>query len=599
MATKNAIIKGVAPGRTSITFETTKDWAIPAELQIPIEVIEAEQFYLLNEATNGNKSYIVFQLNRKSTKLETSFKALRLYLNDGTLLRCLKATRIEDVNADTKQKYFVNLDMGNVYNDMFSVFELIFSKDTSDPLMTSKYNIDNLYNYMVDFDPEIHIKLLYICPTAYYAKYEVAPHKKNEVWCYLNALYGMMECYISFKDSSITAEDISKIGMANHSYTDEADHGGIGFNYLLLRKYNYRGVKLSSIEVDETNFDGNRTYYIDLFLKDGTFQMLDYVTEFFNNDLRYNEDINSNENQYDETITGDTILDEYNKLDKPFNPKYYLTIRDNPANNVMENVPTSINTSGKDFYSMHFAGYERGYQDINQTYMIALCNLRFYLNNGDLLYPINVKKLNADLSADMPTSNTGNDYEEYELIFAKTEPANGYTTTNNTPIDNGISVADSSDYVKLRVVTNKIYYGNFDLHKYKVWNIDRGQYYLSLSNYRSDMQTLQMHILFDDDSNITPDELGKISMNNSIEAADSAYLGHGYIYGFSYIYIARSSSDNVKKSYKRIQQKTAYYTKGLTLYINLNDDKIMLRDAKNRFDNTQLADGTIIPERYL
>lgn len=597
MATKNAIIKGVAPGRTSITFETTKDWAVPAELQIPIEVVtEPERFYLLNEATNGKKSYIVFQLNRKGAKLETSFKALRLYLNDGTLLRCIKATRIEDVNADTKHKYFVNLDMGNVYNDMFSVFELIFSIDKCDFLMPGQKNIDVLYNASVDFDPAIHIKLLYICPTAYYAKYEIAPHKKNEIWCYIKALYNMMECYISFKDSSITAEDISKIGLANHSYTDKADHGGIGFNYLLLRKYNYRGVKLLSIEVDETNFEGNKTYYIDLFLKDGTFKMLDYVTEFFNNNLRYNEDLNNpNMGQYDDTITGDTILDEYNKLDRPFNPEYYLAMRYNPAKNVIENVPTSINTSGKDFYSIHFAGYQRG--EVGYTYMISLCNLRFYLNNGDLLYPVNSKKLNADLSADMPTNNTGNNYEEYELIFSKTPLASGYPTTRNTPIDYGISVNDSSDYVKLRVVVNRMYYGNFDLHKYKNWS--SYHYYLSLSNFSSDMQTLQMHILFDDDSNITPDELGKISMNNSIQATDTTYLGYGYIYGFSHIYIARSGSDNVKKSYKLIQHKISYYTKGLTYYINLNDDKIMLRDAKNRFNNTKLADGTIIPERYL
>lgn len=597
--TKNATIRGVAPGRTSITFETTKDWAVPAELQIPIEVTEAERFYLLNEATNGSKSYIAFQLNRKNTKLETSFKCLRLYLNDGTLLRCINATRIEDVNADTKHKYFVNLDMGNVYNDMFSVFELIFSIDNGDFLITGKQNIDNLYNNSVDFDPAIHIKLLYICPTSYYSKYEVAPHKKNEILCYIFNLFDMMECYISFKDASITAEDISKIGMANHSFNDNATaYSSVYFNYLLLRKYNYRGVKLLSIEVDETNFEGNKTYYIDLFLKDGTFKMLDYVTEFFNNDLRYNEDLNPNIDKYDDTITGDTILDEYNKLDRPFNPNYYLTIRDNPANNVIENVPTSINTSGKDFYSIHFAGYKRGERNVVQhTYMISLCNLRFYLNNGDLLYPVNTKKLNADLSADMPTNNTGNNYEEYELIFSKTPLASGYPTTNNTPIDYGISVNDNSDYVKLRVVVNRIYYGNFDLHKYKNW--DTKNYYLSLGDYSSDMQTLQMHILFDDDSNITPDELGKISMNNSIEATDITYLGHGYIYGFSHIYIARSGSDNVKKSYKLIQHKISYYTKGLTYYINLNDDKIMLRDAKDRFNNTQLADGTIIPERYL
>ena len=598
MATKNAIIKGIAPGKTSVTFETTKDWAIPAELQMPIEVIRPKPFYELNEATNGNKSYIVFQLNRKGTKLQTSFKCLRLYLTDGTLLRCVKATRIEDVNANTKHKYFVNLDKGNVTSDLFSVFELYFSTDENDALLTGRQNIDILYNGYTSDD---NIKLLYICPTAYYAKYEVAPHKKNEIWCYIKALRDMMECYISFKDANITAEDISKIGLANLSYSDSSNHQNIGFNYLLLKKYNYRGVELLNIEIDENNFEGTKSYYIDLFLKDGTFKMLDYVNDFFNNDLRYNEDINSNEQQYDETITGDTILDEYNKLDKPFNPKYYLLIRNNPTNNVMENVPTSINTSGMDFYSLHFAGYERGYKSIvNHTYMIALCNLRFYLNNGDLLYPINVKKLNADVSADMPTSNTGNNYEEYELIFSKTEPADGYTTTNGTPIDNGISVTDSSDYVKLRVVTNKIYYGTFDLHKYKTWRATPpATNYLSLSDWSNNMQTLQMHILFDNDSNITPDELGKISMNNSIQASDSAYIGHGYIYGFSYLYVARSSSDNVKKSYKLLQHKVVFYTKGLTYYINLNDDKVMLRDAENRFNNTQLADGTIIPERYL
>lgn len=606
MATKNAIIKGVSAGDTSVTFETTKDWAVPAELTIPISVLKDEDFYLLNEEANGKKSYLAFiadlkNYNTIASYKEPSLKCLRLYLNDGTLLRCVKATRIEDINANTKHKYFVNLDKGNVTQDLFSYFELIFS--TTDPLKTGQQNVAALYNASVTFDENIHYKIGFICPTSYYSGYEIAPFMKNDIWYYARDYRrSLLEQYFIFKDSSLTADDISKIGMANHSYTDAATaYGNIYFNYLLFKKLNYRNVELSSIEIDESNFDGKKTYYIDLFLKDSTFKMWDYMTEFFNYEPRYDEDIKQVDDfLLDYRETGDAILDEYNKLDRPYNPNMVCVNNDNPTEQVLDDCPTSINTSGMDFYTLHFKG--QGYvNNVELTWMVSMINLRFYLSNGDLLYPINIRTLNTDLSADMPTKEAlGNVYEEYEIILSKTELTDGYPTRKSNLIDNGKTLADSPDYVKLRLVVNKLYYG-LHLNQQGV----SGAYstdYLSLKNYHTNtnIQSMQMHILFDNDSRITPDELGKVSANNSIEIGKgNIFSGWGYTYGFNEVYVARSSSDNARKLYKQHTIKANWIQRVWTFYINLNDNEIMLRDATKRWQNTTLPDGTIVPERYL
>lgn len=602
MATKNAIIKGVSAGDTSVTFETTKDWAVPAELTIPISVLKDEDFYLLNEEANGKKSYLAFIADLRGLNIkEPSLKCLRLYLNDGTLLRCVKATRIEDINANTKHKYFVNLDKGNVTQDLFSYFELIFS--TIDHLKTGQQNVAALYNASVTFDENIHYKIGFICPTSCYSGYEIAPFMKNDIWYYARDFrVSLLEHYFIFKDSSLTAEDISKIGMANHSYTDTATaYKNIYFNYLLFKKYNYRNVELSSIEIDESNFDGNKTYYIELFLKDSTFKMWDYMTEFFNYEPRYDEDIKQmNDFLLDYRETGDAILDEYNKLDRPYKSNYICTNNDNPTEQVLDDCPTSINTSGMDFYTLHFKG--QGYvNNAELKWMVSMINLRFYLSNGDLLYPINIRTLNTDLSADMPTKEAlGNVYEEYEIILSKTELTDGYPTRKSNLIDNGKTLADSPDYVKLRLVVNKLYYG-LHLNQQGVSEAYSADY-LSLKNYytNTNIQSMQMHILFDNDSRITPDELGKISANNSIEIGKgNIFSGWGYTYGFNELYVARSSSDNVRKLYKQHTIKANWIKKVWTFYINLNDNEIMLRDATKRWQNTTLPDGTIVPERYL
>lgn len=608
MATKNAIISGVSAGDTSVTFETTKDWAIPAELTIPISVVRNEEFYLLNEETNGKKSYIAFIAdlrNYTSTYKEPSFKCLRLYLNDGTLLRCVKATRIENITADTKHKYFVNLDKGNVDADLFSYFELIFSKDVKDPLKVGYQQAGELITANVTFNDKKHIKIGYICPTGYYTNFELAPFMKNDIWNYAkNFEVSMLEQYFIFKDSSITADDISKIGIANHSYTDKgtASPEYVRFNYLLLKKLNYRGVELSRIEIDETNFYGAYTYYIDLFLKDNTFKMWDYMSEFFKNPDRYDEDLIKDEDLYDYSETGDAILDEYNKLDRPFNTSFVGSFDDSPDADIIDECPASINTSGLDFFTIKFKG-QGLVNDVELIWMISMFNLRFYLANGDLLYPINIKKLNADLSADMPTNEAlGNVYEEYEVILSKAELASGYPTTMGSLVDNGISIDDSPDYVKIRFIVNKLYYG-LDLYKYTSWVIGRYQYnqYLSLTNYRtsSNNQTMQIHLLFDNDSRITPDELGKISMNNSIELGSNVYSGSGYQYGFNQIYVARNTSNNTRKSYWGYYIESPYLQRCFTWFIELSKKGLMLRDASNRWVHKQLNDGTIIPERYL
>lgn len=109
-----------------------------------------------------------------------------------------------------------------------------------------------------------------------------------------------------------------------------------------------------------------------------------------------------------------------------------------------------------------------------------------------------------------------------------------------------------------------------------------------------------MHILFDNDSRITPDELGKVSMDNSIEiTSGNVYSGWGYNYGFNEVYVARSSSDNTRKLYRQHTIKPNWIQKLWTFYINLNDNGIILRDATKRWQNTTLPDGTIVPERYL
>lgn len=611
MATKNAIIKGVSAGETSVTFETTKLWAETAELNLPIRVIKDDEFYKIVPDANGKKSYLAFIADLKGSfssvyYKEPSLKCLRLYLNDGTLLRCVKATRIEDINANNKHKYFVNLDKGNVTQDLFSYFELIFS--TIDPLKTGQYNVAALYNANVTFDENIHYKIGFICPTSYYAGYEIAPFIKNGIWYYPKDFkVSLLEHYLIFKDSSLTAEDISKIGMANHSYTDTATaYGNIYFNYLLLKKFNYRSIELSKIEIDETNFDGKKTYYIDLFLKDSTFKMLDYMTEFFQNTPRYDEDIII-------TVSDDELLDDYNKIHPQLHIDTHLNLVENPAEDKIEQVPLSKNPSGMDYYALRFDGSDRNPAYNGNICMVSFCNFRIYLKNGEILYPVGIRTLNAEISRDeMPTENkdnwdTYNLYSEFEVVYSKKEPVGGYVRGYPNPSpsinNNGVTVDDNADYVKVRVIINQLYAGYLALEKYTDWNVNRytnNNQYNGLKNYGGKNQFIQLVILFDNDSKITPDDINQMSINNSLEAGTYQYTGNGYTYGFHNIWIARCSSNNAKKFYRMIEVKDDYKTRTFTFFANMNDNGTKLRFAENRFKDTDnLINGhQILPERY-
>lgn len=608
MGKKNVTIRGVSAGETSITFETTKLWAETAELNLPIGVIKDDEFYKIVPDANGKKSYLAFIADLKGVNgKEPSLKCLRLYLNDGTLLRCVKATRLNVINANNKHKFFVNLDKGNVTQDLFDHYELIFSKNQNDPLLAGKAISSSLLNKEVTFDETKHIKIQYICPQCYYSNFNLSPFAKNDYWYYARDYkHSLLEHYLIFKDSSITAEDISKIGMANHSYTDDyTAYGNIYFNYLLFKKYNYRSIELSKIEIDETNFDGNKTYYIDLFLKENTFKMWDYMTEFFQNEPRYDEDIII-------TVTDDEILDDYNKIHPQLHIDTHLNLVENPAEDKIEQVPLSKNPSGMDYYALRFDGSDRNPAYNGNICMVSFCNFRIYLKNGEILYPVGIRTLNAEISRDeMPTENknnwdTYNLYSEFEVVYSKKEPVGGYVRGYPNPSpsinNNGVTVDDNADYVKVRIIINQLHAGYLALEKYTDWNANIYIYnqYNSLKNYGGENQFIQLLILFDNDSKITPDDINQMSINNSLEAGTYQYTGHGYTYGFHNIWIARCSSNNAKKFYRMIEVKDDYKTRIFTFFANMNDNGTKLRFAENRFKDTDsLINGhQILPERY-
>lgn len=513
-------ISGVSAGDTSAIFETTKDWAVPAELGINIKVVKDNIYSSLTDDAIGGKKYIQMILGRKASE-QNSFKDLRIYTDKG-ILRPISYAKLSDDCRDELIAY----DKKNT-TTAFKLFEIIFDY-TSNFVKGGSSAISFTDKHSVEFDPSIHVKLEMIIQASYYTNKEMNFFYANGSHIYNANLYEPFEIFFLFRNSNIDAGNITKISFWNCSYD----------NYEVYIYNTY--IKECRIALKSTantiiwEVEGIENDFLDV----PTYVEVDCKKEIISF---------MNYEQY--------LLKQYN----------YMTYE----------------ITNKNMFYMQFNSNEN-------PFITAMVNLRLYLNNGDILTPMNItKKEITDIGLmENLQDEYKNLYELYEVVYSKNQ-GEVYPTKN--PADTGISIDDNADYVKFLFLVQEQYCSTLILKKDTSSSFSQ---YISLKNFSKVPIYIYLIAFDNNEGRIGIDDIGKISMQNDIRNSDIAYVGSGYYYGFNLV-VAKKYKDKQEVSSAILNFGTDSTLNRLNNLVEIDLQNAVIT-AKNtngaRFGDTSLAE---------
>lgn len=525
MATKQVKISAVSPGDTSAVFETTKDWAVPAEIEIPIKVVKDSIYSSLTDEAIGNKKYLQLLIGKADGTNQT-FKNLRIYTDKG-ILRPISYAKISD-NCDDLIAYRKYPNTG--YN--FKLFDVIFDY-TSDFEKGSTSVKTFTDTHSITFDPDKHVRLEIIVPQGYYSDAEMNMFDSNGSWIYAGRSSTIFEIFLLFRNSNIDAANITLINFWNCSY------------------------------------NGYTSYY-------GTY----YITEA----------------HIAMKSTANTVLWEVEALDDAFFSVPTLVDVDckTPAIST-----TTYAELEQQFQQQLQQQFQQQFQ--NRYYMLftppsifGMINLRLFLNNGDILTPMRVSKKNLlslvtyqtqypdlDLESLKISDGYSNNLELYEVIYSKNQNETYPTVNTDESYNSTLSLDDSNDYVKLFFLVSEQRFKYLQLKKDASASYNN---YMSVLNYSG--APCVMQIIAVDDSRISIDDIGKISMQNDIQNSSNAL----YSYRYGFVKMNFEKYKNNQKVSECEWDTTGNHLQGKIVTVDTNNATVTDEIAINRFADTTLPE---------